>query len=212
MSEKKIEIQRPFGPSVAKVKIPIRMIEILNNYVDKVILDKKKAEELDFGDQLAGNVKQEFRLEEDFLTSSGFLDFLASSSYSWISMADKKKITKFKILSCWIVRQFENEYNPIHFHSGHISGVGYLKLPKNLGEPVQSSKKINNNGRLSLIHGNRMFNSHSTCDLIPEVGDFYIFPHYMMHTVYPFNGSKDERRSISFNALIDENIYNVYGK
>jgi len=31
-----------------------------------------------------------------------------------------------------------------------------------------------------------------------------------MHTVNPFYGN-EERRSISFNANIDENIYNVYG-
>ena len=44
----------------------------------------------------------------------------------------------------------------------------------------------------------------------PEVGDFYFFPNYLMHLVYPFNGTDDERRSISFNAKIDEKIYNVY--
>ena len=33
----------------------------------------------------------------------------------------------------------------------------------------------------------------------------------MMHTVYPFSNSKEERRSISFNARIDDEIYNVYG-
>ena len=32
----------------------------------------------------------------------------------------------------------------------------------------------------------------------------------MMHTVYPFADSEEERRSISFNAYIDEGIYNVY--
>ena len=43
----------------------------------------------------------------------------------------------------------------------------------------------------------------------PEVGDFYLFPHYLMHAVYPFY-SDDERRSISFNAKIDDGVYNVY--
>jgi len=31
-----------------------------------------------------------------------------------------------------------------------------------------------------------------------------------MHTVYPFNGTKEERRSISFNAKIDEKLFNNY--
>ena len=31
-----------------------------------------------------------------------------------------------------------------------------------------------------------------------------------MHTVYPFTGTDDERRSVSFNAVIDEDVYNVF--
>ena len=31
-----------------------------------------------------------------------------------------------------------------------------------------------------------------------------------MHTVYPFKGTDEERRSISFNAQIDDEIYNAY--
>jgi len=33
--------------------------------------------------------------------------------------------------------------------------------------------------------------------------DFYLFPAYLLHTVYPFTDSDDERRSVSFNAAID---------
>ena len=46
----------------------------------------------------------------------------------------KKKIKKINIKNLWIVRQFQNEYNPTHWHNGHISGAGYLKVPKNLGK------------------------------------------------------------------------------
>ena len=66
-------------------------------------------------------------------------------------------------------------------------------------------------GTLNLIHGNKHFLSNSVLAIKPEVGDFYFFPNYLMHTVYPFKGTDEERRSISFNADIDEEIYNVYG-
>ena len=56
-----------------------------------------------------------------------------------------------------------------------------------------------------------MFLSHSTLDIEPKVGEFYFFPNYLMHTVFPFKDSNEERRSISFNAEIDDEIYNVYG-
>ena len=56
-----------------------------------------------------------------------------------------------------------------------------------------------------------MFLSDSIIKFKPEVGNFYFFPNYMMHTVYPFTGTDEERRSISFNARIDADVYNVYG-
>jgi len=211
MPESKFEILRPFGPSIIKIEIPKKMIETLNNFVDQVIIDEKKSKELDNGKNLAGNVKQEFKIEIDLIKSSGFLNFLASATSKWIEKTENKKLTNFNLISSWIVRQFENEYNPIHSHGGHISGVGYLLLPKDYGKTFQITKRKNFNGNLSLIHGSKMFNSASVYNIVPKVGDFYLFPNYLMHTVYPFYGD-DERRSVSFNATIDENIYNVASK
>jgi len=206
-----IKLIRPFGPAIAHIKMPENLIEELNNYTDKIINDEKKANELDVGKQLAGQLTQEFELEEDFMKKIGWIDFLKKGTENWISLAIGKKISKFEMLSSWIVRQFENEYNPIHWHTGHISGVGYLKMPKSLGEPLQKSKVQNPNGQIALVHGNKMFLSDPVIKFKPEVGNFYLFPNYMMHTVYPFSNSKEERRSISFNARIDDEIYNVYG-
>jgi hypothetical protein len=208
--EIKINVLRPFGPSIARMTMPTELVNNLNQYVDETILDVGKLEELDHGSKLAGNVKQEFKLEKDFIEKSGLLKFLAFGTSNWIKLSDQKEIKKFEIQESWIVRQFKNEYNPIHYHSGHISGVGYLKTPKNFGEYLQSSKRVNRNGQIALVHGNRMFNSKATININPIVGDFYLFPNYLMHTVYPFSGNDDERRSISFNAVIDDEIYNVY--
>ena len=64
----------------------------------------------------------------------------------------------------------------------------------------------------AFLIGSKMFNSTSVLNIEPKIGDFYLFPNYLMHTVFPFKGTDEERRSISFNASIDEDIYNVYGK
>jgi hypothetical protein len=201
---------RPFGPMICKVTIPEEIIDILNEYVDKITSDKKKSSELDYGSNLAGNVDQEFKLEKEFVKTSGWGNFLSGCAQSWLQKTISKKITKFEIISTWIVRQFANEYNPVHTHGGHLSGVGYLKVPEKLGDYKQKTKTNNQNGKLSLIHGSKMFLSDSTFNIVPKVGDFYFFPNYLMHTVYPFSNTNEERRSISFNAFIDENIYNVY--
>ena len=150
------------------------------------------------------------RLENDFIVSSGLQKFLSDSVYTWIKLSESKEIKEFNLISSWIVRQFENEYNPVHYHSGHVSGVGYLKVPKSLGKNPQN-KTSNHNGKIDLVHGTRQFLSESSFVITPEIGYFYFFPHYMMHTVYPFNGTQEERRSISFNAKIDEETFNVYG-
>jgi uncharacterized protein (TIGR02466 family) len=211
MSENfQISVTRPFGPSIAKVTMPKELIDTLNQYIDKIIKDEKKSIKLDYGKSLAGNVKQEFRLENDFVDKSGFLKFLGLSTTNWIKLSGLPKIKKFNLISAWVVRQFQNEYNPVHVHSGHISGVGYLKVPQNLGSSFQKEKKYNLNGSLNLIHGSRMFLNASYITIEPKVGDFYFFPHYLMHSVYPFTNTDEERRSVSFNATIDSEIFDVH--
>ncbi|MDB3983074.1 2OG-Fe(II) oxygenase family protein [Candidatus Pelagibacter sp.] len=205
-----VKVIRPFGPSIARVRMPNELVDKINKYIDEIIVDKNKTENLDHGNKLAGHVTQEFKLENNFIEASGFHKFLATSVANWIKLSENKELKEFKLISSWVVRQFQNEYNPIHWHGGHISGVGYLKVPDSVGENPQQNKKYNNNGKIELIHGSRQFLSGSSMSLSPEVGCFYFFPHYLMHTVYPFNGTEDERRSISFNALVDEKIFNVY--
>ena len=212
MEKINIELIKIFGPSILKVSIPKSIIDNLNNYIDKIILDKKKSKELDIGDRLVGDVTQEFELEQKIMQESGWGQFLSNCVSKWIELETKNKITKFQILKSWVVRQYENEYNPTHWHSGHISGAGFLKVPSNLGKNKQDKKQISyKGGALQLMHGSRMFLSHSTYNIVPKVGDFYFFPNYLMHHVYPFKNTKEERRSISFNAKIDDNIYDVYG-
>ena len=214
MSDKvDFEIFKRFGPSILKVKIPENIINNLNNYVDQTISDDKKIQKQNLGEGLVGDVTQEFSLEQDIMEKTGWGNFLASCVSNWINMEMKKKITKFRIRKSWIVRQFKNEYNPTHWHSGHISGAGFLKVPNTFGKHVQNKQnRVYRGGNLQLIHGSKMFLCESTFTIMPKVGDFYFFPNYMMHTVFPFKDTNEERRSISFNADIDSEIYNVYGE
>ena len=213
--ENKIQYRliKKFVPSIFHVKIPKDIITKLNNYVDKVVQDKQKSKELDVGKNLVGDVTQELVLEHDFIKESGWYNFLAFCVKQWIKLETNKEVKKFEIKNSWIVRQFQNEYNPTHWHGGHISGAGFLKVPTNMGKHSQKGKELAyRGGNLQLIHGSRMFLCHSTLDLVRSVGDFYFFPNYLMHTVFPFKDTNEERRSISFNAVIDDEIYNVYGR
>ena len=213
MEKLEMKVVRPFGPSVVHAKIPVDTIEILNKYIDGIVTDKKKLSDLDHGHQLVGDVTQEFILEPNIIEKSGFGKFLTTCVNRWVEWEFKRKITKFNIKTSWVVRQFQNEYNPVHYHNGHISGAGFLKLPKSFGEYTQKEGKKEKGylgGTLNLIHGQRSFLSESIFTVKPEIGDFYFFPNYLMHTVYPFKGTDEERRSISFNALIDNDIFTKF--
>ena len=206
----KVEIQlfKPFGPPIGKFEMEIDLVNKINNYVDELIKDKEKTAKLDAGENLAGQVNQEISFEKSFCEKF-ITPTLIKNITAYIFASTKKKISKCSFRDIWVVRQYRDEYNPVHYHSGHISGVGYLKLPENFGKSVQKSKIDNPNGKLEFIHGSKMFLSESNIRITPKIGNFYMFPHYMMHNVYPFK-SDGERRSISFNADIDEDIFNVY--
>ena len=61
------------------------------------------------------------------------------------------------------------------------------------------------NGRLQIIGAaNGQF---AKTDYSPEckIGDFYVFPYDMRHCVYPYNGTKEKRRTLVCNVDVDHN-------
>ena len=211
MTEKNFRtIYKPFGPSIGQTLIPEDLVIKINNYIDELVKDEERAKKQNVGKILAGNVSQEFDIDPQFAMKCGWMEFLSRECALWIKQATGKKMTKFTLIGSWVVRQFQNEYNPLHYHGGHISGVGYLKVPKNLGGTFQEDKRNNNNGEIHLVHGSKQFLSNAIFKIKPKIGNFYYFPNYLLHTVYPFYSENEERRSISFNAKIDVDIYDVY--
>jgi hypothetical protein len=175
----------------------------MNEYVDNILKDELKLKELDHGSQLAGNVSQEILLEPEFMNKINWVGFIGLACNEWLKRTNGKELKDLAIIKTWIVRQFEHEYNPVHHHAGHISGVGYLKVPQNMGGSFNKDKPRNSNGNLVFIHGSANLFSKATFTITPEPGDFYMFPNYLQHAVYPFTGTDEERRSVSFNAIMD---------
>ena len=106
--------------------------------------------------------------------------------------------------SGWFVRQFENEYNPIHVHLGtYLSCVGYLKLPDGIEDEWEEDYRDHHpaNGHIQFVYGHASNHTGSNCLMKPQVGDFYVFPSHLHHCVYPFK-TKGERRSFSVNCTI----------
>ena len=124
-----MRVLSPFGPKIASLKLSKNTINKINTEVDKITSKKNLLKKLDYSNKLVGQVKQEFQLPKNFIKKNlEKILFKAVKNYIFKSLG--KKISKIKIKNFWVVRQFNDEYNPIHFHDGHISGVGYLKIPK----------------------------------------------------------------------------------
>ena len=200
-----MKILSPFGPKIAKLNLPKFLVRKINTEVDKILFKKKLIKKLDYSKKLVGQVKQEFQLPRAFVKKN-LEKVITKEVKNYIKKTTGKNTSKVNIKNFWVVRQFNNEYNPIHFHDGHISGVGYLKIP-----PFRSSSKklVKTDGSIDFISGNKMLLSESIHNHQPKTGDVILFPHYLMHTAYPFK-SNGERRSFSFNLEIDQKIANVF--
>ena len=189
---------RAFGPTLGKSKLSKKIIKVINNHVDKTALSKKN----DYSSKLASQIKNEIKFTNSFIDKHLSKE-LINNIKNYLEQSNVKNIKEIKIINLWAVRQFKNEYNPIHYHNGQLSGVGYLKIPKNMNQnKMVNNKKIKTNGTIDFINGQRSFLSKSIYNLNPKLGDLILFPNYLMHTAYPFN-IDGERRSFSFNVKIE---------
>ena len=188
---------KPFGPSIGKARISKKFLDILNKEFD----EKSKSKKIDYSSKLASQIKTELKISDKF--TKKYLDHeLKKNIIKFLSIEKIQKIKEIKILNLWVVRQFKGEYNPIHYHEGDLSGVGYLKLPKGMtSNKMVKNKKVKTNGTIDFINGQRGFLSKSIYNVVPKIRELIIFPNYLMHTAYPFN-IEGERRSFSFNAKI----------
>jgi len=62
-----MKIQSPFGPKLAVIKIPKKIISEINNEVDNILKDKFKTKKSDYSKKLVGEVKQELQLSKTFI-------------------------------------------------------------------------------------------------------------------------------------------------
>ena len=188
---------KPFGPSIGKTKISKKFLDVLNKEFDS----KSKSKKIDYSAKLASQIKNELKISNNFVKKNLEKE-IKSNVINFLMKENIKNIKEIKISNLWVVRQFKGEYNPIHYHEGDLSGVGYLMLPKNMtNNKLVMNKKLKTNGTIDFINGQRGFLSKSIYNVLPKVKDLLIFPNYLMHTAYPFN-IEGERRSFSFNIKI----------
>ena len=198
------QIIRAFSPAIGKYKISDNLVDTINKHIDLILDDQNKIDELYHGKNLAGEIKYEIKLTKEFIDLNLY-NPIKNIVYNFVKSTLNKELKTLEVKSSWAVCQFENDYNPIHWHDGHLSGVMYTKITQDFGS---SYKTVNKNGNIAFIHGSTQLTAASVYDVRPEVGDLFIFPSNLMHTVYPFF-SEEERRSVSFNVFLDNEAAKV---
>jgi len=196
------------GQAIIKYDTPQHILDEVNK-----IYEERKIRDLPATNKfLAGKIKDEFTLYHNEMNDSSknfnnvskkSLDWFQNQFQDYLRVVEKKPVT-IRLSSIWVNEMYANEYNPIHTHSSKFSKIGLssvmiLKLPSGYGE--EYSRPDNPlNGRLQFV-GNSG-GQFSFTDFRPDVvvGDFYVFPYDMKHTVYPFNTTKEHRRTLAANV------------
>ena len=200
------------GQTVLKYQVPLEVFVALND-----IYEKRKKELPKANKQLVGKIEDEVSLFFDGppnnkINSHNFLpqdilqwfDSIFNHYLVWNKIGDNNR----HINSVWVNEMKANEYNPIHIHQGQLftglSSVMIMKLPTNTGIEYSAPEKPMN-GRLQIIGAaNGQF---AKTDYSPDmkIGDFYVFPYDMRHCVYPYNSTKEKRRTLVCNVDVEYN-------
>tara|TARA_Y100000310_G_C20681473_1_gene816212 strand:- start:676 stop:1509 length:834 start_codon:yes stop_codon:yes gene_type:complete len=210
-----MEALTPWADVLMKIKLPEAVVEGMLEITDKVLQDPDRK---NWGDNLAGQIADEpivpHQMMMDYKLDSGgtifqfFMNIVGeyvkhctaqqATQSNYDKVKDIEWLTQMK--SCWVISQWEGEYNPLHVHTEcSLSTVHYLKVPDWLPS-IKPDRDDDGNivfiGQEGIGRLTRKIIKHK-----PEVGDMFVFPSHLFHTVYPFKTDGDyERRSCSFNA------------
>jgi hypothetical protein len=203
MVENKTELIRPFGASILKARLPHSIIEILNKDCLEIGNDEELRTNLDWSPNLAGRVKWEYKIRDEAVAKIS--EYVAGCAKALLVPLDAKD---------------EHAEFFKYIEIGLLSSVGYLSLPSDIEEFWKEEDTDHNSsgGHIEWISGQMGLTNNTRYKVKPKVGDFYIFPAYLDHTVYPFNSKfeppdpQGERRSFSMNITYRLNIPKENGK
>ena len=205
------ELIQPWSTFVMKTKLSPTVLDSMLKITDEII----DTQESDSHKLKAGQIDLQYFVDEEILWREQVMDYLMKGCVTYVEQAEKQLRPNdpqktggwmTRMTHMWINSQYDNEYFPIHIHTDcSIAATMYLKIPEFL--PSRQTYKSNNgvqDGCIEFINNTSTDNiwSSPNVQIIPQVGDFFIFSSLQRHQVYPFRTSdgKSERRSVSFNA------------
>ena len=176
------------------------------DYVWRCIKNKKGDEK----SNLAGNISSSYRLVDrsDWFFITVLKPLVAQYEEVWDNRGKRiptNGVHPYFMSRWWVNYQKQNEFNPLHDHSGVYSFVIWMKIPFKWEE--QNKKDIarkSNSPRIStfqFVYSNIFGESCMfPYELSSEFeGTMLFFPSQLHHEVYPFYDCDEERISVSGN-------------
>jgi hypothetical protein len=185
------------GSMIVKMPMPKGMIDDINK-----IYDEKVSEMKPLNDGLAGKIKDEHKIS-DHLTDDLKGIFKQAFKF-YMTQIQKADVYYVEPDRAWVNEMKAHEYNPFHYHTGMKSEVGLssvlvLKRPDTYGEEI-TRKDSPHNGHLEFLGNDSSPIAVNQFRLDAQVGDFFMFPYTTLHGVYPFWGTDQARRTLSYNC------------
>lgn len=216
--EHNLQLVAPFSPTILKATMSTHMVDMLNRRATEILASKDEAEARDWSRHLAGVVTHEMNVTDLIKEDPSLSDFIydvakvytyrcenALLHFTEYSSTDELRDAKLRIevKEAWINDMYAGDYNPVHFHQGcHFSSVGFLALPTDYDTEFAGDKaRQNTAGCLQFIDSRSAVGLKNLFTIKPVVGDFYLWPSWMLHCVYPFK-SLGKRRSLAVNIAL----------
>ena len=188
-----------WGPYVMKTKMP--------DYIIKKLKTEGKKAKQSYNHALAGH------LDNQFLYPPKVQQWFYSEIHP-IIQAYRKGHCKFHGIEdltvelqaddLWVNYMQSGDFNPMHTHGGDYSFVLFLDVPKQLKKEQENYKGTSAKpGSLMFEFTQQAKPRYATTGtaVLPQTGDFYMFPALLQHWVCPFK-SKVTRISVSGNLRI----------
>jgi len=205
-----------------EAKMPDAMVSGLNTYLDELM---EQEDRISHAGTLVGQIGhgQQLTMDHndpklaDYCQMSGILatEYLKNFGSTGNNIGERQ----IGIDELWSVHSYERDYNPIHDHGTKtimgISCTSWTKVPQQiLDQPTAGSPEYSlydasgdsdgclafNYGINSLLDVERLRPPQSFV-IKPEVGKFLMFPSWLQHMVYPFEGD-GERRTVAANLNV----------
>ena len=202
--------------------MPDAMVSGLNTYLDELM---EQEDRISHAGTLVGQIGhgQQLTMDHndpklaDYCQMSGILatEYLKNFGSTGNNIGERQ----IGIDELWSVHSYERDYNPIHDHGTKtimgISCTSWTKVPQQiLDQPTAGSPEYSlydasgdsdgclafNYGINSLLDVERLRPPQSFV-IKPEVGKFLMFPSWLQHMVYPFEGD-GERRTVAANLNV----------